>query len=90
MNKTLKKVKSFKSNLKLANKNCLISTIIHVGPSSSMNGIVRISGVHLENITNALKRHKIAINSGIPLWSLSVKKCKINGCTIDVLSSNPT
>ncbi len=26
----------------------------------------------------------IATNSSIPLWSLSVKKCKIDGCTIDV------
>jgi len=84
MSKTLLEVKSSKSNLELANKHCLIYIIIRVGPSSSMNGIVRVLGLRLRNITNALERHKIANNSSIPLWSLSVKKRKIDGCTIDV------
>jgi hypothetical protein len=84
MNKTLQDVKSSKSNLELVNKHCFISTIICVGPSFSMSGIVRILGLHPINIVNALKSHKITNNSSIPLWSLSVKKRKINGCTIDV------
>jgi hypothetical protein len=84
MSKILYKVKSSKSNLGLANKHCLIFATIQIGPSSLMNGIVRVLGLHPRNIANALERHKIASNLGIPLWSLSVRKCKIDGCTIDV------
>jgi len=84
MNKTLQKVKSSKSNLELNNKHCLIFSIIHVGPSSAMSGIVTIVGLHPRNIANALERHSITNNPSIPLWSLSVKNPKIDGCTIDV------
>jgi hypothetical protein len=49
-----------------------------------MSEIVRILGLHLINISNAFERRKIANNSSIPLWSLLVRKCKINGCKIDV------
>jgi hypothetical protein len=49
-----------------------------------ISGIVRVLGLHPRNIINALERCKIASNSSIPLWSLSVRKRKIDGCTIDV------
>jgi hypothetical protein len=49
-----------------------------------MNGIVRILGLHLRNISNAFARHMIANNSSIPLWPLLVKNHKIDGYTIDV------
>jgi hypothetical protein len=49
-----------------------------------MSGIVRVLGLNPINIVNALERHKIANNSSIPLWSLSVRKRKIDGFTIDV------
>jgi hypothetical protein len=84
MSKTLQKVKSSKSNLELTNKHCLISSIIHVGPSFATSGIVRVVGLHPRNIVNALERHMIANNPSIPLWSLSVRNHKIDGCTIDV------
>ncbi len=84
MNKTLREVKSSKSNLELINKHCLIYSIIHVGPSSSMSGFVRVVGLHPRNIANALERHRIDNNLGIPLWSLLVRNRKIDGCTIDV------
>jgi hypothetical protein len=84
MNKTLQEVRSSKSNLELGNKHCLSFAIIHVGPSSSMIGIVRVLGLHPRNIANALERHRIASNSSISLWSLSIRKHKIDGCTIDV------
>jgi len=84
MSKTLQKVKSSKSNLELTNKHCLIFSIIHVGPSSAMSGIVRVVGLHPRNIANALERHRIANNPSIPLWSLLVRNRKIDGCTIDV------
>ncbi len=84
MSKTLQEVKSSKSNLELANKHYLIFVTIHVGPSSSMSGIVRVIGLHPINIANALERHRIANNSSIPLFSLSIRKRKIGGCTIDV------
>jgi len=84
MSKTLQKVKSYKSNLELTNKHCVISTIIHVDPSFAMSGIVRVVGLHPRNIVNALERHRITNNPGIPLWPTLVKNCKIDGCTIDV------
>jgi hypothetical protein len=84
MSKILQEVKSSKSNLELANKHCFIFATIHVGPSSSMSGIVKVLGLHPRNIANALERCKIASNSGIPLWSLLVRKRKIDDCTIDV------
>jgi hypothetical protein len=31
-----------------------------------------------------LERHRVANNSSIPLWSLLVTKCMIDGCTTDV------
>ncbi len=68
MSKTLQEVKSSKSNLELTNKHCFISTIIDVGPSFAMSGIVRVVGLHPRNIVNGLERHKIANNAGIPLW----------------------
>jgi len=49
-----------------------------------MSGIVRVLGLHPINIANALERHKIANNLGIPLWSLLVRNHEIDGCTIDV------
>jgi hypothetical protein len=49
-----------------------------------MSGIIRVLGLHLRNIINALERHMITSNSCIPLWSLSIRKRKIDGCTIDV------
>jgi hypothetical protein len=48
MSKILQEVKSYESNLELANKHCLIFATIHVGPSSSTNGIVRVLGYTLE------------------------------------------
>ncbi len=67
MSKSLQEVKSSKSNLELTNKHYLISTIIHVGFATS--GIVRVVGSHPINIVNALERHRIANNLGIPLWA---------------------
>jgi hypothetical protein len=49
-----------------------------------MSGIVRVASLHPKNIANALERHRIANNLGIPLWSLSIRNHKIDGCTIDV------
>jgi hypothetical protein len=58
MSKSLREVESSKSNLELANKRCLIFATIHVGPSFSMSGIVRVLGLHPRNIINAFERCK--------------------------------
>jgi hypothetical protein len=86
MSKTLQEVKSFKSNLELANKHCFFFATIYVGLFFSMSGIVRVPGLKPINIANELERHKITNNSSIPLWSLSIKKHNIDGCTIDAKS----
>jgi hypothetical protein len=49
-----------------------------------MSGIVRVVGLHLRNIVNALERHRITNNLGIPLWLALVRNCTIDDCTIDV------
>jgi hypothetical protein len=82
MSKTLQEVKSYKSNLELTNKHCVIFTIIHVGPSFATSGIVRVVGLHPINIVNALERHKITNNPGIPLWPALVMNCKIDGAQL--------
>jgi hypothetical protein len=83
MSKTLQEVKSSKSNLELANKHCFLFATIYVGLFSSMSGIVRVLGLQPRNIANELEKHKITNNSNIPLWSLSIRKHKIDSCTID-------
>lgn len=81
VNKSIKEVIRSNSNVKLANKHCFISASIEVGPSSSMTKIVRVLCINPRNIFYAYERWKLISDLGIPLWSLSIRKNKIDECT---------
>jgi hypothetical protein len=81
INKSIKEVRRSNSNVELASKHCLISASINVGPSSSVTRIARVLNIHPRNIFDAYERRRLISDLGIPLWSLSIKKNKIDGCT---------
>lgn len=84
INKSIKEVRRSNSNVELASKHCLISASINVGPSSSMTRIARVLSIYPRNIFYAYERWRLISDLGIPLWSLSIKKNKNDGCKIVV------
>jgi len=75
---SLVETKQANSNAKLVVKHCILTTLISAGPSSA-RGIVQILGVHHRNICANIVRRALMCDSGVPSWTLTLKKKRSDG-----------
>ncbi len=76
--KALDENKNSNSGVKLATKHELLIIVVSVHNSSSRKDITRTRGVHHRNIVVVLSRRKMINDSGLTLWSLFVRKKRID------------
>jgi hypothetical protein len=82
MSRSLQKIKYANSYAKLASKHAIILATINVGTTSFMRNIAKVLGVHPQNISITMQKHKITSDTSDVLCSLSIRKRRTNGCTI--------
>jgi hypothetical protein len=58
---------------KLVAKHCILTMVISVG-ASSIIAMARVLGVHHQNVSKAIVHQAFTCDTGVPLWTLSVRK----------------
>ncbi len=77
--KALDENRHSKNGVKLATKHTILTIVVNAHNSSLKRDVARAFGVHHRNNLVVFSRHTIIDDSGLTLWSLSIRRKSTNG-----------